>query len=159
MLQVSNEGTCGKVDYWECWGSLSKNCLNYWFIYPSTNFSFRSVSLLWDLGVFPSFWICVCLLPASRPGAESRLGYAPASCPHTPNSFQRPAWAGQRGAATCFACSSNWKKRRAGLQGSPQRQRGLCYLSSTQSWALHTPLQSVLFLVHQMIHNTEEKNN
>lgn len=86
MLLVSDEGTGGKVDYWECWRSLSKNCLNYWFIYPSTNFSFRSVSLLWDLGVFPSFRICVCRLPASRPGVESRLGYAPPSCPRIPNS-------------------------------------------------------------------------
>lgn len=42
--------------------------------------------LQWDVGVFPSFWICVCLLAASRPGVESRLGYAPASCLLTPNS-------------------------------------------------------------------------
>lgn len=70
-------------------------------------------------------WICTSLLP-----------------PHP--KFQKPAWAGQRGAVTCFACSSNWKKRRSCLQGSPQCQHGLCYRSSPQSWALHTLLQSVL---------------
>lgn len=157
-LSPSSSVQCAKLlsaTWWRCWWKKlttgnadeifqkkKKNKhLNYWFICSFTNLSFRSVSLLWDLGVFHSPCICLCLLRTSRPRAESWLGDAPASCLPFPNSknLNEPAREDQWHTLPALPTLLPWQ-----------------YPATSSSYSAAICSR---FRVYQMIHDTGEKNN
>lgn len=155
-LSPSSSVQCAKLlsaTWWRCWwkklttGNADEvfqkknHHLNYWFICSFTNLSFRSVSLLWDLGVFHSPCICLCLPGTSRPRAESWLGETPASCLPFPNSknLNEPAREDQWHTLPALPTLLPWQ-----------------YPATSSSYSAAICSR---FRVYQMIHDTGEKNN